>query len=176
MEYLEKIKLLKSQNKFTDMSSIKYWLKENKNTLKKAIKNTSCHKWKKWERNNSLHIFPCISNLCEIRNEECRFIEFYKLLITYINTVREDEFYKKLIETHNNIKHNQNAIYEWIIDIEKYGNELVLINDEVIFKDEKDKKLISLKLDKDELRNLWNFKNIYNSNYYSLKFKKYINN
>ena len=176
MEYFEKIKLLKLQNKFTNISSIKLWLNVNEKTLKNAIKNTSCHKWKKWERDNSLHIFPCISNLCGIRNEECRFIEFYKLLKTYVNTVREDQFYKNLLEVYNNIKHNQNAVFEWIIDIEKYGEELVLINDEVIFKDEKDKKLISLKLDKDELRNLWNFKNIYNKNYYSLEFKNYINN
>lgn len=173
MEYLDKIKLLQSHNKFIDTNSIKDWLKGNKNTLKNAIENTSCHKWKKWERDNSLHIFPCITHLCVNRNEECRFIEFYKLLMTYINVIREDDFYKNLLEVHNNIKHNQNAVFEWIIDIEKYGKELVLINDEVFFKDEKNKNLILLKIDKRELRNLWIFKKIYEKNYYSLDFENY---
>ena len=150
------------------------WLFENKILLNKAIKDTSCHKWKKWQRDNTLHIFPCLSSLCKIRNEECCYIEFYKTLQDFIQTIRTEEFYKKQIDEYHKIKHNKNAIFEWVIDVENYGKELTLINDEINFKDVKNSEYLTFELDKTELQNLWNFKEIFEEHYYSLDFDNYI--
>lgn len=176
MEYLENIENLVSQNKILNLNFIDKWLKENKSVLNKAIEKTDCYKWKKWQQDNSLHIFPCLSSLCKIRNEECRFIEFYKSLQDFILTIRTEEFYKKQLEEFYKIRHNQKAIFEWIIAIEKHGNELILINDKIYFKNEKEKKHITFEIDKTELSNLWSFKEVFEENYYSLDFDNYIAN
>jgi len=176
MEYIENIKELASKNVKLNLNFIERWLKDNTNILNKAIEKTECHKWKKWQRDNSLHIFPCLPSLCGTRNEECCFIEFYKNLQDFIQTIRAEEFYKKQLDEYNKIKHNQKAIFEWIIAIENYGKELILINDEIYFKNEIDKKFITFELDKTELPNLWNFKEVFEENYHSLDFDNYINN
>ena len=176
MEYLENIEKLSSQNIKLNLNFIESWLKKNNELLDRAIEKTSCHKWKKWRRDNSLHIFPCLPSLCGTRNEECCFIEFYKNLQDFIQTIRTEDFYKKQLDAHSKIKHHQKAVFEWIIDTENYGKELILINDEVHFKNEKDKKYITFEIDKTELPNLWKFKEVFEVNYHSLDFDNYINN
>lgn len=161
---------------FLKVIDIEKWLVENRVLLNKAIEDTSCHKWKKWKTDNNLHIFPCITHLCLPLNVECRFIEFYKKLQDFIQTIRTEDFYNNQLEIYERLKHNQNAVFEWIIDIKKYGNELTLIKNEICFNDENDKKYLTFKIDKTELQNLWKFKEIYDENYYSIEFENYIPN
>lgn len=173
MNYLESIKRLKSNEMPLDINLIMSWLENNKNKLNKAIDISVCHKWKKWRIDTSLHIFPCIPSACGLRNEECRFVEFYKLLLHYVQTIRSEEFYKKQIEIYQEIKHNKEAIFEWIIDIKEYGNELIFIKKEINFKDENNKNLISFEMNYEKNSNLWKFKNIYQEYNYSLEFENY---
>jgi hypothetical protein len=169
--YIEKL-----QNKQPlKLEYIKLWLKDIKPALIEAVKNTSCNKWKKWQRDNSIHIFPCLTSLCKIRNDECVFIEFYRKLDVFVKTIRTEDFYKNRLEQYQKIKHNQKAVFEWILDIEQYGNELTLINDEVDFKFATSTNYTTIKLDKTELQNLWKFKKIFEKHYYSLEFQNYIN-
>ena len=99
MIYKNEIEKFKSKNQKINLTSIDNWLKENNNLLNNAIDNSVCHKWKKWRNDNTLHIFPCITNACGIRNEECRFIEFYKILLHYVQTIKSEEFYSIQLKT-----------------------------------------------------------------------------
>ena len=173
MIYQEKIELLKSQNNSLDLNLIEIWLKENASILDNATDHTVCHKWKKWRKNRDLHIFPCIPGACGLRNEECRFVEFYKLLLRYVQTIKAEDFYKKQIQIYQSIKHNKGAIFEWIIDIKEYGDELVFVKKEISFKDENNKNLISFEMNFDKNSSFWEFKNIYQEYAYSLEFENY---
>ena len=101
---------------------INYWLKENTTNFYRAVEKTECHKWKKWQRDNSIFVLPCV---CPTRNNECVFIETYKELEKHVQTVKTDNFYKNLLEQYSKIQQNQNAVFEWINHIEQYGKELL---------------------------------------------------
>lgn len=173
MEYLEHIEKLSSQKIKLNLNFIKMWLEESKNLLDRAIDDSNCHQWKKWRRDNTFPILPCIHKgyPCDI---ECDFIRFYKQLQDFVQTIRTEEFYKKQLDVYNKIKHNQNAVFEWIIDIENYGDELTLIYNEIDFGSETRKKYITFEIDKTELPNLWKFKEVFEKNYYSWDFNKYM--
>lgn len=167
-----------SLNKLKDLqplqtSDIINWLAENKLLLNRAIDDTSCYKWKKWRRDNNSRVFPCITHLCLPLNEECRFIEFYKQMQDFIKKIRTEHFYNNQLQVYERIKHNEKAVFEWIIDIEKYGRELTLIEDLVYFNDEKGKGYLVFSIDRTERQNLWKFKDIFEDNYHSYEFDEY---
>jgi hypothetical protein len=171
--YLKQINLLKSNTKTLNNILIDVWLKNNETLLNEAIDNSICYKWKKWRNDTSLHIFPCISHLCGLRNEECRFVEFYKLLLHYLQTIKSEQFYAEQLKSYKIIKHNKKAIFEWIINIREYGDELIFIKKDIYFKDENNKNLISFEMNYEANSNLWKFKSLFEEYIYSLEFEEY---
>ena len=165
--YLEELQ----NNQPLELVYINHWLKENSANFNLAIEKTECHKWKKWQKDNSIFVLPC---LCPTRNNECVFIEIYRELEKYVQTIRKEDFYKDLLDQFYKIKHNQNAVFEWIQDIKEYGDELILICSTIRiniasrpYYNEK------IELEENELPFLWKFKEVFNQHFYSDEYEEY---
>ena len=171
MDLLERINIVRPLT----TTSIRKWLEENKSVFHNSIITTECNKWRKWEQNNSLHIFPCIPEACISQlNEECCFIELYLNLQKILTSIKSEKFYQKEVETYQKIEHNEKAVFEWTIKNEKYGKMLIHVNSKIKYYSNKNKKQIKiLHIDKEELKQLWLFKSIFEENYYSSKFDNY---
>jgi hypothetical protein len=153
---------------------INHWLKENSANFNIAIEETECHKWKKWQRDNSIFVLPCC---CPTRNDECIFIETYRELEKYVLSIKTEAFYKNLLEQYYRIQHNQNAVFEWIQDIKQHGNELLLIHSTIRIKiTSKPFYHQYIELEENEFPNLWEFKEIFQVHSYSDEYENYINN
>ncbi|PVX46164.1 hypothetical protein C8C85_1990 [Flavobacterium sp. 103] len=152
---------------------INHWLKENSANFNMSIEKTECHKWKKWQRNKSTFVLPC---LCPTRNNECVFIDIYRELEKYVQYIKTEAFYKNLLEEYYRIQHNQNAVFEWVQDIKQYGNELLSIHPTIRIKiTSRPYYQENIELKENELPYLWEFKEIYQGHYYSDEYENYIN-
>ncbi|HSD08171.1 hypothetical protein [Flavobacterium sp.] len=165
--YLEKLQ----NNQPLKLEYINHWLKENSTNFNIAIEKTECYKWKKWQRDNSIFILPCC---CPTRNDECVFIETYRELENYIQTIKTEAFYKNLLEQYYRIQHSQNAVFEWIQDIKKYGNELILICSTIRIKiTSRPYYREKIELEESELPYLWKFKEVFIQYFNSDEYEEY---
>lgn len=168
--HLEELK----SNQPLKLEYINHWLKENNTNFYKAIEKTECYKWTRWQRDNSIFILPCC---CPTRNDECVFIETYRELEKYIQTIKTEAFYKNLLEQYYRIQHSQNAVFEWIQDINHYVNELLLIHPTIRIKISSNPYYKeNIELEENELPYLWELKEIFQGHYYSDEYENYINN
>lgn len=149
---------------------INRWLKMYEKEFYIAIEQTECRKWSKWVRDSNTHLFPCV---CPLRVEDCIFIETYFELKLAVDLIEKDDYFKKLLKSYHLIKHNKNAVFEWVKANEDVGSNLFFTGKvEVKLSQELYDKLV-ISMDVAEFENLLAFNKIFNTNYYSKEFEKY---
>lgn len=150
---------------------VRKFLLENKSRFDNYIKNTECHKWTKWQRDNSINIFPCV---CPIRNKECIFIEIYYEVQKVCNLIQKEQEFLDALKQYYKIKHNKKAIFEWIKCYELLGNELLHFNPIIKIKIKQEPyEVKNIVLPESELHNLLKFKNIFTEYYYSNEYENF---
>jgi len=147
------------------------WLNKYEAEYFKAIAISYCRQWSKWERDKSIHILPCC---CHTKEANCIFIETYWKLKRTINTIKSEEFYKSILQLYYPIKNNQKAVFEWVKAHEEVGDKLLLIESIIkIATHNEPYKTIDIHLNQKENPNLWEFKGIFTTNYYSKEYENY---
>lgn len=147
------------------------WLISNKDKLDSSIRNTECYKWTKWQNDNTIHVFPCV---CSSRNKECIFIEtYYEVQKAYLLNQKNQQ-YLYAIEEYHKIKHNKNAIFEWVKYYENLGKEVPCFNPIIRIKTQQEPyEIEEIVLPKVEFLNLLKFKEIFNQYYYSEEYENH---
>ena len=151
--------------------NIKSWLMTQENKLKKSIIKTECYKWAKWQKDNSTHVFPCV---CPTRNSECIFIETYYEVNKAFLLIRKEQEYLEALEQYQKIKHNKNAVFEWVKYFEPLGIELLHFNPIIKIKIKQEPyEVKQIVLPESELHNLLKFKDIFTEYYCSGEYENY---
>ncbi|WP_340075849.1 hypothetical protein [Leptobacterium sp. I13] len=130
----------------------------------------SCGKWNKWVKFNEKP-FPCV---CPVRQEDCIFIETYYELLKFSNIAQRENEFKEAVKFYYPIRDNQNAVFEWVKYYEELGNLLLGIEPLIkIVIQVEPYQTLQIKIDQKNYPNLWEFKEIFTTNYYSKEYEDY---
>ncbi|MCB0745880.1 MAG: hypothetical protein KDC90_00320 [Ignavibacteriae bacterium] len=156
---------------FKSLNHIEDWLEENKIVFQDSIQRTECYKWTRWQDDNSMHVFPCV---CSSRNKECIFIEtYYEVQKAYL-LIQKKQQYLYAIEEYHKIKHNKNAIFEWVKYYENLGKEVLYFNPEIKINTQQEPyEIEEVVLSEGQCLNLLKFKEIFSEYYCSEEYGNY---
>ena len=169
MPYSNYIKELISSNSVLKINHIQGWLVKYEDEYRKAIGSTECRKWARYLMIGEKP-FPCV---CPTRVEDCIFIELYYELSNVLQIMLQDEVYKNALKPYDTIKHNKNAVFEWVKANENIGRFLSFKGKIQITLNNEPYKILEIALDNSECENVLKFKNIFSSNYYSKEYENY---
>lgn len=135
------------------------WLTVNGYRLLECIHETKCDKWRKWSKDKSIHVFPCI---CETRNSACKFAETYHAIWKVDNALaREGEFIEALIE-YSLVIDAKGSFKQWLKRYEELFQEVLLIDDTIKVSLGKNSLESDITiLPREELKHLLKFKELY---------------
>ena len=154
-----------------NLENIQNWLISNNNKLNDSISTTECYKWTKWQKDNSIHVFPCV---CPTRNNECIFIETYYEVQKAFLLIQKEQEYLQALEQYHKIKHNKNAVFEWVKYYKPLGTELLHFNPIIKIKIKQETyEVKQIVLPESELLNLLKFKDIFTEHYCSDEYENY---
>ena len=151
--------------------SIQSFLESYRNELKLSIQNTECYKWTRWQKNNNIHVFPCV---CPVRNKECIFIEIYfEVQKTYRLILKKQE-YTYALEEYYKIRHNRNAVFEWVKFYEPLGKEVEFFSPEIkVHTRVEPYKATTIYLPLEQFPNLLKFQKIFTGYYHSEEYENH---
>lgn len=157
---------------FTEkITDIKLWLLKNNASFNDQIAKTECYKWTRWQRDNSIHVFPCA---CGVRNKECISVEIYFEVLRAYKLVQKEIEFSKALEEYYQINHNIFAVYEWVNYHENLGKGASFFSSEIkVVVKSHPYTTASIFLPETEFPNLLEFNQIFKSHYYSDGYKSY---
>ncbi|MEZ4801147.1 MAG: hypothetical protein R2797_00125 [Gelidibacter sp.] len=155
----------------SEKDSLQTWLGLNKTKLNQSIFKTKCAKWKKWQEESSLHIFPCA---CPVRNPECIFIETYYKLENALEIMRNEAVYTEALNSYQRIRDNADAVIEWARAYESLGLGILHFEPNILITVQAEPYLyISTELPTNDISQLLKFKEIFTECYYSEQYENY---
>ncbi|WP_309726896.1 hypothetical protein [Mesonia maritima] len=88
--------------------------------------------------------------------------------------IQREQEYIEALEQYNKIKHNKNAVFEWVKNNEKLGVELLHFSSIIKIKIQQEPyELKQVGLAENELQYLLKFKEIFTEYYYSEEYENY---
>lgn len=153
------------------INDLSLWLVENQDDLDNSIIKTDCYKWTRKHGDNSVHVFPCV---CSVRNKECIFIETYYEVQKAWNLLKKEQECINALEQFNQIKHNRNAIFEWVRSHEGLAKPILHFKPIVtICVSPEPYQVQHIQLPENQFKNLLKFKEIFTEYYYSSEYEDY---
>ncbi|WP_179318821.1 hypothetical protein [Winogradskyella helgolandensis] len=159
--------LFSIDKKAVSIHHINWWLMKYEKEFYDAIPKSSCGKWSKWVRDNSIHVFPCA---CHTREKDCIFIELYYKLLEVRKLNSQEEFYAEELIRFSGIKQSKESVIEWVRDNKsKYKNlkyrldidSIGVIIDVRINNHDEPSRVKMIKIDKKEFKHATEFKRIF---------------
>lgn len=161
------IKLLVDQE--MSVRQIQDYLLKNRTEFFTLIEKSSCRKWSKWVKDNSIHVFPCV---CPEREVDCIFIETYFELTKVLEVLEKEERCIHELKIYQEIKHNTPAVFEWIIANESFFYEINTFKAELDIKSVNNES-ITIKLNPVEFESILELKEVYYEHYCTEEFENY---
>ncbi|RZK26085.1 MAG: hypothetical protein EOO43_03800 [Flavobacterium sp.] len=166
MNFYEEIEYLR--HKVIDTTIIKSWLTKNESNFFEAIIKSHCKKWIKWSYYDEKP-FPCV---CQVREEDCIFIELYYELQRVIKLHEKEIYFKKALDEYLVANDDDSAVLAWIISHSEIGTKLFF---KTTLSFLLPYKKITIQLDVVECCTIIQFQDLFSLVYYSEKIQKKLN-
>ncbi len=153
----EIIKELYTSGQIIYINQIKAWLGKHENHFKAYIEKSNCRKWNKWLQDNSIHIYPCV---CNIREEDCIFIETYYKLAKIQEFHQKEEYFNSLVTEYKQISDNRKAVLDWMKKHQSLGSYVVFNIEIDIMLEIEPYKSLKIKLNENDFKSIIEFKRL----------------
>ena len=142
-----------------NINEIKSWLTDNLVKVKLDISNSKCSKWENWLEDKTTHIYPCV---CSNREQNCLFIETYYKLEGIVELHSKEEYFNTLVQSYKIIAEDKKGVLDLYKKYQSIASELVFETELSILISLEPSKILKIKLNENEFRNIIEFQSIFN--------------
>ncbi|NVN19430.1 hypothetical protein GUA46_13855 [Muricauda sp. HICW] len=141
------------------IDNIAEWLAAKTTEINRLVEITSCFKWRRWNSDKSMHVFPCV---CPQRENPCASIELYHRVWSVERMLNNEQTCIEAILDHDEVKKGKVTAEHWLKLYSTLFEDVVVLQETFSVTQTKyPERTIEVILPKDEIRHLIYFKELY---------------